>query len=55
MSWNSGLKGFFAVPSTDVVLQNGESSGVAWNQNTCSVLAIIVVVLSAFVVCWIVS
>lgn len=53
MSWNSGLKDFFAVPSTDDVLQNEEHSGLA--QNACTVLAIIAVVLSAFVVYRIVS
>ncbi|BAV92071.1 hypothetical protein [Candidatus Desulfovibrio trichonymphae] len=55
MSWNSGLKDFFAVPSTDDVLQNEKRSGFAWNQNACTVLAIIAVVLSAFVVYRIVS
>ena len=50
MSFLSWLQRIFTPPSTgDHVLDSG-SQGLQWNQNVRIVLAIIIVILSAFVV-----
>ena len=55
MSLFSWLQRIFAPPSTDATDLDVEVSGFQWNQNARIVLAIIVVILSAFVVYWILS
>ena len=53
MSFSSWLQRIFSPPSTGDLDLDEESVNFQWNQNARIVLAIIIVILSAFVVYWI--
>ena len=55
MSFSSWLQRIFSPPSTGDLDLDEESVNFQWNQNARIVLAIIIVILSAFVVYWILS
>ena len=55
MSFFSWLQRIFSSPSTGDLDLDEESVNFQWNQNARIVLAIIIVILSAFVVYWILS
>ncbi len=55
MSFSSWLQRIFSPPSTGDLDLDEESINFQWNQNARIVLAIIIVILSAFVVYWILS
>ncbi len=55
MSFFSRLQGLFTPPSTGDPDLDDPRPGFEWNQNVRILLAILVVIISAFVVYWILS